>query len=330
MMKFLPLFALSFCVMMLNACSPDVPPLQDRIIVVDAGHGGTADVDTFRVGPTGEREEWINLRVAKLLDEHLTEQGARVIMTRTEDVHIDLADRAELAIEHQAELFISVHHNATADPEVNFPIIYYHGNASENRAGVLLAQLIGRELHQTLFEGEGPLVIASDHTIFPRSGTGVLRRSYGIPGVITEASFFTHPGEEEKLQDTTYNREQAEALTRAIIEFFEEKDPGIDEAYSLMEIQPFRVFQEDERMSPEALQWREHYEKAAELADTDSPDDWQEAYDLATFSARSFPDSPVAADAHRLRAELLWKLGDEEASETERLRVREFYPGPGD
>ncbi|MCG6947753.1 MAG: hypothetical protein LJE93_02405, partial [Acidobacteria bacterium] len=39
-------------------------PLAGRTICVDPGHGGTAEIDSYRVGPTGEREEWINLRVA--------------------------------------------------------------------------------------------------------------------------------------------------------------------------------------------------------------------------------------------------------------------------
>ena len=42
-------------------------PLAGRTICIDPGHGGTADTDSYRVGPTGEREEWIDLRVALIL-----------------------------------------------------------------------------------------------------------------------------------------------------------------------------------------------------------------------------------------------------------------------
>jgi len=38
--------------------------VSGKIICLDPGHGGTAKTDSFREGPTGEREEWINLRVA--------------------------------------------------------------------------------------------------------------------------------------------------------------------------------------------------------------------------------------------------------------------------
>ena len=121
-------------------------PLAGRTICIDPGHGGTADTDSYRVGPTGEREEWINLRVALMLRDLLEQRGARVLMTRTEDVAVELQDRATLAIENGAEVFLSIHHNATADPEANFPVVYFHGAASENQAAIALGRELGAQL----------------------------------------------------------------------------------------------------------------------------------------------------------------------------------------
>ena len=115
-------------------------PLVGRTICIDPGHGGTAETDSYRVGPTGEREEWINLRVALMLRDILERRGARVLITRTEDVAVELQDRATLAVENGADVFLSIHHNATADPQANFPVIYYHGNASESQAGIELGR----------------------------------------------------------------------------------------------------------------------------------------------------------------------------------------------
>jgi N-acetylmuramoyl-L-alanine amidase len=81
----------------------------------------------------GEREEWINLRVALELKGLLEAKGARVILTRTTDVDVPLAARAKLARDVQADLLLSIHHNAAADRSANFPIIYYHGHASLGR-----------------------------------------------------------------------------------------------------------------------------------------------------------------------------------------------------
>ncbi len=301
-------------------------PLGGRVIVVDPGHGGTADYDDYRVGPGGEREEWINLRVALLLRDKLEERGAQVLMTRTEDEEVALSDRARLAVENEADVFVSVHHNATADPEVNFPIVYFHGNASENGASVMLATAMADRMNQYLFDGRAPVSVVSDHTIFPTAGTGVLRHSYGIPGVIVEASFFTNPEEEQRLRDPEYNRLEAEAYVMALEDFFYQRHPEIVEKYSLVSLPPFEVFQEAGRMSEEALLWKEDYEEGRRLMASDA--DLERALELLTRSARSFPDSWVAGKAHLARAEIMQRLGEKEQAETIRRRAAEFYVVP--
>jgi N-acetylmuramoyl-L-alanine amidase len=79
-------------------------PLTGKTICVDPGHGGTALTDSYRVGPSGEREEWINLRVGLMLQKMLEEKGAKVLITRTEDKVVSLPDRAKLAVENKADL----------------------------------------------------------------------------------------------------------------------------------------------------------------------------------------------------------------------------------
>ncbi len=305
--------------------TPDESPLAGKVVCLDPGHGGTADTDQFRVGPTGEREEWVDLRVALLLRDMLEERGARVLMTRTEDVAVELKERADLAVNNDADVFLSIHHNATADPAVNFPIIYFHGNASENRASVELGRSLARELRQALFDGESPVSLVSDHVIFPGGGTGVLRHSYGIPGVIGEASFFTNPEEEGRLKDPDYNRREAEAYVAALEAFFADPIPAIAEKYGTVQLPRFEVFQEAERMSEEARLWLEDYNRALSLMEEDTPESRQEAYDLFTRSARSFPDSWVARECHRHRAQLLEQMGRTEEAEEARRRVQEFY-----
>ena len=210
--------------LLFTACTSSRPEnpsvLADKIICIDAGHGGTADTDSYRVGPSGEREEWINLRVAKRLSELLEAQGATVLMTRVSDTAVSLDERAELAVDQHADVFLSIHHNATADPAVNFPIVYYHGNASENRASVALGKQVTQQLRSALFNDSVPVSLASDHTIFPERGTAVLRGTYGIPAVIGEATFFTHPPEEQRLKTDAYNQREAEAYLRALEGFF--------------------------------------------------------------------------------------------------------------
>jgi N-acetylmuramoyl-L-alanine amidase len=300
-------------------------PLAGRTICIDPGHGGTADTDGYRVGPTGEREEWIDLRVALILRDLLVERGAKVLMTRTGDVAVALQDRATLAVENGAEVFVSIHHNATADPEANFPVVYFHGSASENQAGVALGRALAASLAEALFDGQTEVSLVSDHAIFPTAGAAVLRQSYGIPGVIGEASFFTNPDEEERLRSAEYNRREAEAYVAALADFFSHPIPPILDKGSLVTVEPFPVFEEDERTRAIAVQWKENWQAGIEAQSLGTPEALNRALELLTLSARSFPDSWVAGDCHARRAQILEALGNSDQAATERIRAREHY-----
>jgi len=284
-------------------------PLAGKIICIDPGHGGTATTDSFRVGPSGEREEWINLRVGLYLKSFLEKEGTIVIMIRNKDIGIGLKERALLAIENNADIFISIHHNATADFSVNFPIIYFHGNASENQASVQLGKLMAKSISKELFNSQTPVSLVSDHVIFPGSGTAVLRYSYGIPGIIGESSFFTNPEEEKRLIDQMYNKKEAQAYYHAIKEFYKQETLPIFEKYSKVKVEPFPVFQEAERMSDIAKLWKQDFGMAEQLYKINNVDSLEKALELFTRSARSFPDSWLARKTHSFRA----KNNDEKA-----------------
>ncbi|WP_162416174.1 N-acetylmuramoyl-L-alanine amidase [Cyclobacterium roseum] len=300
--------------------------IRGKVIILDPGHGGTADTDSYRVGPTGEREEWVNLRVALYLKDMLEEVGAAVLLTRTEDVFVPLEERSQLARKKEADLFISIHHNATADPSVNFPIVYFHGSATENMGSTHLGKKIASSLRKHLFKGKGPYSLVSDYTIFSKSGASVLRGTYEIPAVIGEATFFTHPKEERRLKRESYNRKEALAYFEAISAYFSEIPFPILEKQLPLEIPPFEVLQEAERMRPEALQWKENFQEAKRLYETGSPENKEHALSLLDLSVRSFPDSYLARDCHLLRATILEEQGKLGEAAMELKRVQAYYP----
>ncbi|HSI74428.1 MAG TPA: N-acetylmuramoyl-L-alanine amidase [Lunatimonas sp.] len=320
------LFLLLFSIYSRNGFCQDNSVLNGKIICLDPGHGGTAAIDSYRVGPTGEREEWINLRVGLYLKKMLEKQGATVLMTREADVQVALADRAELAVDRNADVFISIHHNATADRSVNFPILYFHGSAMENEASVSLGKLIAKEFRETLFDSEGPVSLVSDFAIFPNAGAGVLRGTYGIPSILAEASFFSNADEEKRLKKKRYNKREAKAYINALTTFFEKEEiPPIREKSHPLTIPPFQVFQEAERMRPEALLWKENYLKGKELVEQGDPSLLGEAMEYLDLSVRSFADSYVAREVHILRSKILQMQGKEDESATEALRAEAFY-----
>ena len=80
------------------------------IVVLDPGHGG---IDNGTIASTGVMEKQIVLDFAMALRERLEQSGKyRVVMTRTDDSFVPLADRVRMARIRQAALFISIHADA--------------------------------------------------------------------------------------------------------------------------------------------------------------------------------------------------------------------------
>jgi N-acetylmuramoyl-L-alanine amidase len=188
--------------------------LAGTLIVVDPGHGGRADRENWKRGPTGLREAEVNLSVAQFLRDFLVAAGAEVIMTRTTDVYLDPdigkdnRKRAAIANDHCADLLLSIHHNAANKPEVNYTVLFYHGNAAENPASVCAARHLLTGLNDALrLDDHLPCAVLSDHRLF-NNGLGLLREAR-VPAVLSEASFHSNPQEEQRLRDPVYNRREA-------------------------------------------------------------------------------------------------------------------------
>lgn len=178
-------------------------PLRDRLIVVDPGHppfGAT--------GPTGLREAEANLSVSLLLRDLLTDAGARVIMTRTSDVPVDLWARAKFADSVGAELLVSIHNNALPDglnPFTNngSSVFYNHPRS------LPLARAIQRALIQRL--GLRDLGAAR--------GDLALVRPTWMPAVLAEGLFMMLPEQEAALRNPEGQRRYALAVRDGITEF---------------------------------------------------------------------------------------------------------------
>ncbi len=91
------------------AASASRPAAAAFVAVVDPGHGGEKE---GAVGPGGEREKILALQIARRVAAKLRKQGGRVVLTRTGDVAVPLAQRAALANAMRADLFLSIHLNA--------------------------------------------------------------------------------------------------------------------------------------------------------------------------------------------------------------------------
>ncbi|MDA3892643.1 MAG: N-acetylmuramoyl-L-alanine amidase [Salinivirgaceae bacterium] len=89
-------------------------PKQKKVIVIDAGHGGQ---DTGAVGKNSKEKDIvlaIALKVGKYLEQNMP--NVKVIYTRKTDVFIPLRERAIIANNNNADLFVSIHANSNPNP----------------------------------------------------------------------------------------------------------------------------------------------------------------------------------------------------------------------
>ena len=109
-----------------------------RKIVLDAGHGGK---DPGALGVGGVAEKDVVLSVAQKLARKLrAELGVKVVLTRSDDRYIALEDRTALANQENADLFISLHMNASPNPEARGIETYYLDNTTDEAAIRLAAR----------------------------------------------------------------------------------------------------------------------------------------------------------------------------------------------
>ena len=94
---------------------PPVPPAQTRTIVLDPGHGGN---DPGAVSGT-RREADDTLRLSLAVQNLLQARGQRVIMTRSTDVPVTLTERSNISNRNNADMFVSIHRNASTNAAAN-------------------------------------------------------------------------------------------------------------------------------------------------------------------------------------------------------------------
>ena len=115
--------------------SPPIPPLK---VVIDPGHGGK---DPGARGPGGLLEKKVVLAIAKHVASRLRDDlGASVVLTRTRDVFVSLEARTALANAERADLFISIHANASTSRSLSGVETYYLENTND-RATLRLAAM---------------------------------------------------------------------------------------------------------------------------------------------------------------------------------------------
>jgi N-acetylmuramoyl-L-alanine amidase len=219
-----------------------------RTVVIDPGHGGG---ETGVRGATGVLEKDITLSVARRLRALLESRlGVRVLLTRDADQAVTLDERAALANNAMADLFISLHANASLRREPSGAQIYYLSadlsgddvrRAAAGRqtlptagGGSRTIEMIPWELAQLRYLSESALLAEALEERFrglvrlnPRAiQQAPLRVLAGVnmPAVLVEIGFLTNPDEEQQLVSEIYQGTLTQALLEGVIRFRERAD----------------------------------------------------------------------------------------------------------
>ncbi len=183
-------------------------PSEIPLIVIDPGHGGM-DEGCSR---EGEEEKTYNLELALMLKTSLEEAGFRVLLTRTEDIEVGLAERVQIAVLAKADLFISIHQNASEYPEAEGIETWYYADASGDNKR--LASLVQKYVIQnTETNSRGIQETDSLYVI----------RECGMPACLVETGFLSNDKDFEKLKSEEYHQEIVKGLTEAVWYYFNPK-----------------------------------------------------------------------------------------------------------
>jgi len=229
---------------------------KKRLVVVDAGHGG---VDPGMKGPLGGGPTWlhekvITLAVAKLVAKELRARGVNVLMTRTTDTLIALADRGRIANAAHGDLFVSVHVNATGsrgrdgarergyetyflaeaktedarrvERMENEAVKFETGvNASKGDPLSFIINDMAQNEHLRESNELAQLIQDGFRSFHPGPSRGVQQANFAVlrgsfmPAVLVEIGFGTNPQEASFISDADNQRTIARSIARSVISY---------------------------------------------------------------------------------------------------------------
>lgn len=192
---------------------PDVTQ-KGYIICVDAGHGEW-DGGAVLSGEKGRMEKDDNLRVSKLFCEALEAYGITVIMTRDEDVYLELSERVDIANKAKADALISLHRNSYAGTgEVNGVEIWVHSSMPKG-ASELAGSLLDAIMEVGGMENRG---IKYGSMSNPKEDY-VINRGANMTSMIVEFGFIT--SEKDNAAYDEYGEEYVKEMAAAVYEWLE-------------------------------------------------------------------------------------------------------------
>lgn len=229
---------------------PAVAVFPIQTIVIDPGHGGK---DPGARSRDGMKEKHLALDISRRLKKLIeTRLKKKVIMTRERDEFVSLKRRTEIANESKADLFISVHINASTSSKLKGVEVYLIGRASDKRAKELAARenaetslsdvdfetMILNDLERDFTKNASLELAHFTHDAlkktliskYPTNALGVKRAPFYVlnhtemPAILAEISFISNRREAKRLKSASYRQRAAEALLKGIESYIRSLD----------------------------------------------------------------------------------------------------------
>jgi len=237
---------------------PDIVPINSakKTIFIDPGHGG---VDPGTIGASGTYEKHITLAMGRELQSELNKTGKfQAMLTRNRDIFVPLRDRVARARDAGAELFISIHADATKNRKTRGLSVYTLSERASDRETAALAEkenkadlIAGIDFGEETPEISDILIDLTRRESMNQSAkfaiglvkqlrrqTKVLRNTHrfagfavlkapDVPSVLVELGFLSNRSDEKALKDKKFRAKLAKGMVRAVISYFS----NTEEAY---------------------------------------------------------------------------------------------------
>jgi N-acetylmuramoyl-L-alanine amidase len=228
---------------------------RDIVVAVDAGHGG---VDPGASGKRGTREKDVVLEIAKALAVRINaEPGMKAVLTRDGDYFISLKERTLRARRAKADLFVSIHADSIANPDVSGSSVYVlsdrgasseaarwlaeRENAADLKGGIKLddkdAVLANVLLDLSQTASISASMVAAENILKSLDQIGEVRKprvqqagfvvlkSPDIPSMLVETAFISNKEDERKLAQPAHRAKLANAIFSGIEQYFQGNAP---------------------------------------------------------------------------------------------------------
>lgn len=209
--KILSLFVIVFLLMYGIPVRASLP-LQGKVIVVDAGHGGKDPGTVYK----DIYEKDINLSISLYLEEYLSEYGATVVLTRDSDNDLsygetdhrkktDFDNRIKIINNKYIDMYLSIHLNYLTNKK------YYGAQVFYNKDNENLAKSIQEYLNNNL---------ETDREIKEIPSSTYMYKKLEKRGVLIECGFLSNSSERSKLITEEYQRKVAKVIAEAIVNYY--------------------------------------------------------------------------------------------------------------